>query len=76
MPTVLEQQEKAIDGSIAIDNSAADGESVNEKALMIENMELVEPKKLIHVPNHLLETSKSFMTTVYSSLLSQPIYFM
>ena len=59
MPTVFEPQDRAVDGSIAIDNSADDGESINEKALMIESMELVEPKKTIHVPNHLLETSKT-----------------
>merc|ERR1712154_645551 len=56
MPTVFEPQDRAVDGSIAIDNSADDGESINEKALMIESMELVEPRKTIHVPNHLLET--------------------
>lgn len=64
MPTVLEHEDKAIDGSAAIDDSAADGETINEKALLIETMELVEPKKMVHVPNHLLETSKlieSFM---------------
>ena len=58
MPTVFEHQDKAIDGSVTIDNSADDGESVNEKALLIETMELIEPRKTVQVPNHILETSK------------------
>ena len=67
MPTVFEQTDRAVNGSVAIANSATDGESeTNEKALMIENMELVEPRKTLHVPNHLLETSKT------SSLSSNP----
>ncbi|GFO40892.1 cilia- and flagella-associated protein 221-like [Plakobranchus ocellatus] len=53
----LAETDRAVNGSVAIDNSAADGESpTNEKALMIENMELVEPRKTMHIPNHLLET--------------------
>ena len=59
MPTVFEQTDRAVNGSVAIANSASDDESTtNERALMIENMELVEPKKTVHVPNHLLESSK------------------
>lgn len=56
MPTVIEHQGRAIDGSVAIDNGADDGDSINEKALMIETMELIEPRKTIQVPNHILET--------------------
>lgn len=69
MPTVFEQTDRAVNGSAAHANSATDGESpTNDKALMIENMELVEPKKTVHVPNHLLET-KTFAKVGQNALI-------
>ncbi|KAH9496871.1 hypothetical protein Btru_010045 [Bulinus truncatus] len=65
MPTTLDLQDKTVDTIIASDISGTNSEielpptTVNEKALLIENMVLTEPdepiKKLL-VPNHLLDT--------------------
>ncbi|BFZ01996.1 hypothetical protein BsWGS_05035 [Bradybaena similaris] len=64
MPTVIEQLEKAVSGTLTSHHgSGVEVEecAINEAALLIEQMQLTEPVKVPPAPNHLLET-KTFAT--------------
>ena len=64
MPTLTEGS-RAGSGPLAVSVSVDDMEEGKRSPtnLLIDTMELVEPRKPINVPNHLLETSN--YTTLY-----------
>ena len=47
-----------LDGSVALPGRTGTGSLSRTRDILIETMQLVEPRKQIPVPNHLLETSK------------------
>ncbi|CAG5131681.1 unnamed protein product [Candidula unifasciata] len=63
MPTVIEQVDRAVSGALSSHGSGVEREqsATTDEALMIEQMQLTEPMKSQHAPNHLLET-KTFAT--------------
>ncbi|XP_059153002.1 cilia- and flagella-associated protein 221-like isoform X2 [Physella acuta] len=88
MPTGFDQQDRTVNGSISIESSATTAiepelpesvshslshHSINEKALFIENMQLVEPRKPIAVPNHLLETKIYATLGKNAQVIAKPI---
>lgn len=68
MPTVIEQLEKAVSGTLTGSHgSEVEVEEcpINEAALLIEQMQLTESVKVPPAPNHLLETSKMLAVLNY-----------